>query len=81
MYGKIFSDMYEGSMAGAGPSVFALWAYCIAKANPESHTVRLNPITVLPSIGDTQQNFDFALNYLCSPDINTTNKEADHGKG
>jgi hypothetical protein len=68
MYGKHFSTMYEGSMVGAGSHVFAVWGYCIANADPDAHTVRLNPKLLSSIIGDTEERINEAISYLSSPD-------------
>jgi len=68
MYGKIFASMYEGSMVGMGPTVFAVWGYCIAKADPEEHTVILNPPLLATIIGTTQEDIEAAMMSLTSSD-------------
>jgi hypothetical protein len=77
MYGKLFVSMYEGSMVGAGANVFALWGYCIAKADPEDHTVILNPELLAKIIGTTAEEISKSLTFLTSPDPNS--KNGDHG--
>jgi hypothetical protein len=71
MYGKLFATLYEGSMVGAGPSVFAVWCYCIARADGEEHTVILNPAVLAVIIGTTSEDIGRAIEYLCSPDKNS----------
>jgi len=68
MYGKAFSAMYEGSMIGAGPVVYAVWGYCISKADPDDHTVLLNPVLLATIIGTSQAEIESAIEYLASPD-------------
>jgi len=68
MYGKVFSKMYEGSMVGAGIPVFALWPYCISKADPSDHTVELNPALLSAVLGATKEDIASAIEFLCSPD-------------
>jgi hypothetical protein len=75
MYGKAFATMYEGSMVGAGAHVFAVWGYCIAKADPDSHTVNLNPALLSPIIGETVERINAAIEYLCSPDEHSHNDD------
>ncbi len=75
MYGKLFDSMYEGSMVGAGSNVFAVWGYCIAKADPESHTVRLNPAVLATAIGDPRETILSAIEFLCAPDMDSTNTD------
>lgn len=79
MFGKAFSSMYEGSMVGSGLAVYAIWGYCIAKANRDTHTVMLNPILLSSIFGkpeerDTVKNEIIdAINYLCQKDDNSKN--------
>ena len=68
MYGKAFASMYNGSMVGSGSHVFAVWGYCIANADPETHTVRLNPTLLATIIGDSEQRIKEAIEILCAPD-------------
>ena len=68
MYGKSFSRMYQGSMVGAGSHVFAIWGYCISCADPEDHTVELNPVLLSAVIGDSQERVQAAIDFLCAPD-------------
>lgn len=75
MYGKMFSRMYQGSMVGAGSHVFAVWGYCIATAEPESHVVDLNPVLLSAIIGDSEERINQAIEYLCRPDPASHNKE------
>ncbi len=74
MYGKIFSSMYEGSMVGAGPVVFAVWGYCIAKADVDG-TLLLNPALLAPIIGTSRVDIEGAINYLLKPDPHSKNPE------
>lgn len=55
-------------MVGAGSHVFAVWGYCIANADPERHTVNLNPRLLSTIIGDTVERVESAISFLCSPD-------------
>ena len=75
MYGKIFETMYEGSMVGAGATVFAVWGYCIAKADPDTHEVRLNPIILSTAIGEDKESIESAIEYLTRPDPDSTNED------
>ena len=67
--------MYQGSMVGAGAKVFAVWGYCIANADPESHCVDLNPALLAAVLGESVENIKDAVEYLASPDVNSHNKE------
>jgi len=77
MYGKIFETMYEGSMVGAGAHVFAVWGYCISKADPEDHIVRLNTAILSTAIGEPVDRIAEAIKYLCSRDDESTNTDHD----
>ena len=66
MYGKIFESLYEGSMVGAGPTVFAVWGYCIAKAD-RGGIVILNPALLAPIIGTSRVDIERAIEYLEAP--------------
>ncbi len=68
MYGKLFQRMYQGSMVGAGSHVFAVWSYCIAHADPETHTVDLNPVLLSAVIGEPVERINAAIDYLSAPD-------------
>lgn len=74
MYGKIFESLYEGSMVGAGPTVFAVWGYCIAKAD-RGGIVILNPALLAPIIGTSRVDIERAIEYLESPDPNSKNPD------
>lgn len=77
MYGKVFASMYEGSMVGAGCPVFAVWGYCIAKADPNDHTVTINPALLAAILGCDRSVIDTSLTYLTSPDPRSRNQEHD----
>jgi len=77
MYGKIFETMYEGSMVGAGAHVFAVWGYCISKADPEDHIVRLNTAILSTAIGESVDRIVEAIGFLCSKDDDSTNTDHD----
>jgi hypothetical protein len=75
MYGKHFASMYEGSMMGAGPVVFAVWGYVIAKAVDSQ--VELNPKLLAVLIGTDEQSVRDAIDYLCREDPDSRSKEND----
>ena len=75
MYGKLFTSMYEGSMVGSGSPVFAVWCYCIAKADPDEHTVELNPTLLSAIIGDSKEKIKEAISFLTAPDPDSHCKE------
>ena len=74
MYGKIFESLYEGSMVGAGPTIFAVWGYCIAKADSNGIVI-LNPALLAPIIGTSRVDVEQAIEYLTSPDPHSKNPE------
>jgi hypothetical protein len=74
MYGKIFGSCFEGSMCGAGPVVFSVWAYCIAKADKDG-TVLLNPMVLAAIIGTGKDDVQLAIDFLTSSDSRSKNSE------
>ena len=74
MYGKIFASMYEGSMVGAGPLVFSVWGYCIAKADIDG-TVLLNPSLLASVIGTDKDGIEQAIDFLQQPDEHSKNPD------
>ena len=77
MYGKHFASMYTGSMVGAGSHVFAVMGYCIAHADPKTHTVEMNPIVLATIIGDSLERIEEAIHVLCSPDHKSRTPDED----
>ena len=67
MYGKLFASCFTGSMYGAGPTVFAVWAYAIANADATGH-VGLNPRMLAGVIGAEENDVEAALEVLRAPD-------------
>jgi len=51
-YAKVFKTMYEGSMYGAGPYVFAVWGWVLASKDECGH-VDINVDRVAHAIGGT----------------------------
>ncbi len=70
-WGKFYAKTFEGSMYGAGSTVFAVWAYCIAKARPPTGTVELNPKALTNIIGESEPKVIEAIDYLLKPDPNS----------
>lgn len=68
--------MYEGSMMGAGPWVFALWPYIIANCDRNGF-VELNPRLIAAKIGGNVNDAKQAIAYLESPDPESRSKEED----
>lgn len=78
MYGKIFSSMYTGSMVGAGARVFAVMGYVIANQVPDREVgsqVDLNPKLLSVIIGEPEKEIEAAIEFLCSPDKDSTSGE------
>jgi hypothetical protein len=75
MYGKHFESMYEGSMYGAGLSVFAVWGYVIAHVRKSK--VELNPKKLSDTLGGSVEEIEEAINTLMSPDPDSRHKEHD----
>jgi len=75
MYGKFFASAFTGSMYGAGPDVFAVWAYVIA--NAVDSQVELNPRLLAGVIGMTPERAAAAIDYLCAPDAKSRSKVAE----
>lgn len=75
-FGKIFPEMFTGSMMGAGSSVFALWAYILANKN-QFGELEININLVSVQLGDTKENVQNALNYLLQPDPESRTKTDD----
>lgn len=73
MYGKHFDSMYEGSMYGAGISVFAVWGYVIAHV--QKSRVELNPKKLSDTLGGTIEAVESAIDFLMSPDANSRHKQ------
>jgi hypothetical protein len=73
MYGKHFESMYEGSMYGAGISVFAVWGYVISHAR--AGRVELNPKKLADTLGGTLEDVRGAIEFLMKPDPHSRHKE------
>ena len=67
MYGKLFAQMYTGSMYGAGCNVFAIWGYAISNSD-EKGFVELNPKMLSGVLGASIDEVETAIKYLCLPD-------------
>lgn len=75
MYGKWFRSMYEGSMYGAGVSVFAVWGYVIA--NTIDSRIELNPKKLADTLGGEVNEVHEAIEFLTKPDPDSRNKAHD----
>lgn len=72
-FGKIFESTFTGSMAGSGPSVFAVWAYVIANTRPPG-AVEINPLILAAILGTTPGEINAAIEVLTSPDERSRTK-------
>jgi hypothetical protein len=59
-------------MYGAGPDVFAVWAYVIA--NTHDSQVELNPVMLAATLGTTPNRIESAIAYLCASDPRSRSK-------
>lgn len=73
-YGKLFGSAFNGSLAGAGPTVIATWAYILATAGP-SDEIDINPRLVAAVLGCSEEDVVAALKFLASPDPNSRSRE------
>jgi hypothetical protein len=72
-FGKLFRISFDGSMNGAGPDVFVVWMYVIARTT--NSRVHLNPVSVATTVGKmTPDRVTEAIAYLCAPDPWSKNK-------
>ena len=74
MFGKLFESTFTGTLFGSGPTVFAVWAYVIANAEPPG-VVELNPNLLACCIGTDTRSVQSAIDYLCGPDPQSRNPE------
>lgn len=80
MYGKHFASMYTGSMVGAGALRFAVMGYAIANMVPDRTVgaqVELNPILLSVILGETKEDVEDAIKWLCREDPNSRSPECD----
>lgn len=75
MYGKVFASMFEGSMVGAGPHVFAVFTYMLANAS--DGTAEVNARLLAVKLGCSLDDVQSAIAYLEAPDLNSRNPEED----
>lgn len=65
-------------MVGSGSHVFALMGYIIANMKPDKVVgaqVRLNATLLATIIGETEHRMQEAIDFLCSPDKNSTSPD------
>lgn len=60
-------------MMGAGPDVFAVWAYALANTG-STHQVELNPKLLCAVIGCRIERIEAAIEFLCAPDVKSKSK-------
>jgi hypothetical protein len=64
-------------MVGKGVVVHAVWAYCIANADPEGY-VEFNPGILAAVFGDVKrQEIERAIEFLCEPDQESRTKTSE----
>ena len=76
MFGKVFEQMYTGSMVGAGLNVYSLWPYMIACCDSEGD-VDVHPVAVAAILGAKVDDIKGALDYLLAPDEHSRSEEHD----
>ncbi len=70
MYGKIFPQLYTGSMVGSGFAAFALWGYIISNARvDENSSIELNPVLLAAVFGESKARIKKAIEFFCKPDL------------
>ncbi len=74
MFGKVFEQMYTGSMVGAGTNVYSLWPYMIACCDSDGD-VDVHPVAVAAILGGKVDEIKSALEYLLAPDENSRSEE------
>lgn len=80
MYGRLFEQLYTGSMIGAGCPVFAVWGYVIANMREDLEVgaqVELNPQLLGYILGAKEAEIQKAIDYLCAPDPRSRTKAHD----
>ena len=73
MYGKVFASMFDGSMLGKGPEVFAVWTFALTRTVKGS--VELNPVLVATMIGMPVERVLLAIEFLEQPDPYSRNPD------
>lgn len=78
MFGKIFESMFTGSMVGKGSPFFAVWAYVIAHAVPDSKVgtqVELNPAIIGFLLGEPVETVERVLREMQEPDLKSRTQD------
>lgn len=65
-FGLAYESIFDGSMYGTSPTVFAVWLYVIAKGY--GGQVTLNPKKLAETLGATRAEVEAAIAFHCSPD-------------
>lgn len=76
MYGRLFASMWTGSMVGAGPVIFSVWAYALSTSDKEGFC-ELNHKYLAYVIGCKEEDIAKAIDYLCQNDPNSRSPEED----
>ena len=83
-YGRIWEQMYEGSLAGSGAEVFCLWPYAVTKmrlSKGVGAVVMLNPQVLRGIFGVADEAFvQRGIDKLCAPDPQTKNGHEQEGR-
>jgi hypothetical protein len=74
MYGKVFDQLFTGSMVGAGAHVFSTFTYMIACCDSEG-VVDVHPITVGAILGEPPERVEAALLYIQAKDAKSRSTE------
>ncbi len=78
MYGKSFESKYTGSMVGAGAMRFAVLDFVITTQKPSREygsVVEINPVLLAAILGESVEDVNDSINFLCSPDPKSRSKE------
>jgi len=76
MYGKVFAQMYRGSLYGSGFGVFAVWGWVIANCDQKGH-IEINPRELASVLGGSRGEVEEALRFLESPDPESRTPDED----
>lgn len=74
-WGKLYTSTFTGSMAGSGPTVFAVWTYIVAHVRHSDHSVELNTRILAATLGTSAEDVDKAIEFLSSPDPQSRSEE------
>lgn len=76
-YGKVFEDMFTGSMYGQPAAVFVVWVYAITHMREKGQVcyVEINPNHLAPAVGLSAEEVTASLLYLQEPDHGSRSEE------